>query len=457
MSHNTIPTIDAFADARVTGAATGLETKTVYVGMSADLVHPGHMNILQIAAQYGQVTVGLLTDKAISSYKRLPFMTFDQRRAVVENIKGVHAVIEQDTLDYTENLRLLKPDFVVHGDDWKTGVQAKTRQQVIDALAEWSGELIEPTYTKDISSTKLHAVMQEVGTTPDVRRQRLSRLLGVKPMVRVLEAHNGLSALVVEHAEVKAEGSSRTFDAIWESSLTDSTSKGKPDIEAVDITSRLGTVNEIFEVTTKPMIFDADTGGKTEHFVFTVRSLERLGVSAVIIEDKKGLKKNSLFGTELEQHQDSIEDFSAKINAGKQAQVTDDFMIIARIESFIMGKDVSDAIERAKAYVKAGADGIMIHEKEKNPAKIIEFCRLFRDLGYTHPLVVVPTSFNAMTETELEAIGVNVVIYGNHLLRAAYPAMRKAAELILQNDRSLECDGLCLGIKETLDLIPGTR
>ena len=442
---------------RLTDPSSGLEMKTVYVGMSADLVHPGHMNILRVAAEYGQVTVGLLTDKAISSYKRLPFMTYDQRKAVIENIKGVKRVVPQHTLDYTENLSLLKPDYVVHGDDWKTGVQSRIRQNVIEVLAEWDGELIEPEYTKDISSTQLHQSMKEIGTTPDVRRQRLARLLQVKPMVRVMEAHNGLSALVVEHAEVNADSERRSFDAIWESSLTDSTSKGKPDIEAVDISSRLATVNQIFEVTTKPMIFDADTGGKTEHFVFTVRSLERLGVSAVIIEDKKGLKKNSLFGTDVEQHQDSIENFCAKINAGKQAQVTKEFMIIARIESLIMGKDVTDAINRAKAYIQAGADGIMIHEKQKKPAKIIDFCRLFRDLGYTHPLVVVPTSYNAMTESELEAIGVNVVIYGNHLLRAAYPAMRRAAESILRHSRSLECDDLCMGIKETLDLIPGTR
>ncbi|QJB57413.1 phosphoenolpyruvate mutase [Pseudodesulfovibrio sp. zrk46] len=431
--------------------------KTVYVGMSADLIHPGHMNILQIAAEHGLVTVGLLTDKAISSYKRLPFMNFEQRKAVVENIKGVERVVAQETLDYTDNLRRFKPDIVVHGDDWKTGVQAKIRQEVIDVISEWGGELVEPSYTKGISSTHIHASLKEIGTTPDIRRQRLRRLLAVKPLLRVLEAHNGLSALVVENAEVKNDSGARTFDAIWESSLTDSTSKGKPDIEAVDITSRLNTVNEIFEVTTKPMIFDADTGGKLEHFAFTVRSLERLGVSAVIIEDKKGLKKNSLFGTEIKQHQDSIENFSAKINAGKQAQVTEDFMIIARIESLIMGKDVDDAFIRAEAYIEAGADGIMIHAKDKQPFDIIEFCRRFREKGYTHPLVVVPTSYNAITEAELAEIGVNIVIYGNHLLRAAYPAMRKAAESILEHDRSLECDDLCMGIKETLDLIPGTR
>jgi len=431
--------------------------KTVYVGMSADLIHPGHMNILQIAAEYGQVTVGLLTDKAISSYKRLPYMSFEQRKTVVENIKGVEQVIAQDTLDYTENLRQLRPDFVVHGDDWKTGIQARTRQNVLDVLAEWDGQLIEPSYTSNISSTKIHSSLKEIGTTPEIRRKRLSRLVEVKPLLRVLEAHSGLSALVVEHAEVANGAGTRTFDAIWESSLTDSTSKGKPDIEAVDITSRLRTVNEIFEVTTKPMIFDADTGGKLEHFVFTVRSLERLGVSAVIIEDKKGLKKNSLFGTDIEQHQDTVEDFCAKINAGKQAQITDDFMIIARIESLIMGKDVDDALLRAEAYAGAGADGIMIHAKDKEPFDIIEFCRRFRDKGYTHPLVVVPTSYNAITEAELADIGVNIVIYGNHLLRAAYPAMRKAAESILEHDRSLECDDLCLGIKDTLDLIPGTR
>ena len=428
--------------------------KKVYVGMSADLVHPGHMNILKVASQYGEVTVGLLTDKAIASYKRLPYMTYSQRKAVIENIKGVKEVIPQDTLDYRPNLELLKPDFVVHGDDWKEGVQAKTRQQVIDTLALWGGELIEPSYTEGISSTALNKSLKELGTTPDIRRKRLRRLIDSKEVVRIMETHNALSGLIVEN--IKANNGIE-YDGMWSSSLTDSTSKGKPDIEAVDVTARINTVNEIFEVTTKPMIYDADTGGIAEHFAFTVRTLERTGVSAVIIEDKTGLKKNSLFGTEVEQTQDSIENFCAKIKVGKKAQITDDFMIIARIESLILDKGMDDAIARAKAYIEAGADGIMIHSRQKSPNEILEFCKILRDYNENIPIVVVPTSFNQITAKELSQAGVNIVIYANHMLRAAYPGMKNVAKSILENDRSLEAEEQLLSIKEILDLIPGTK
>ncbi|MDX3960416.1 phosphoenolpyruvate mutase [Aliarcobacter skirrowii] len=429
-------------------------SKKVYVGMSADLVHPGHMNILKIAAEYGEVTVGLLTDKAIASYKRLPYMTYSQRKSVIENIKGVKEVIPQNTLDYRPNLELLRPDFVVHGDDWKEGVQAKTRQQVIDTLALWGGELIEPSYTDGISSTALNKSLKELGTTPDIRRSRLRRLIDSKEVVRIMETHNALSGLIVEN--IKANNGIE-YDGMWSSSLTDSTSKGKPDIEAVDVTARINTINEIFEVTTKPMIYDADTGGIAEHFAFTVRTLERTGVSAVIIEDKTGLKKNSLFGTEVEQTQDSIENFCAKIKVGKKAQITDDFMIIARIESLILDKGMDDAIARAKAYIEAGADGIMIHSRQKSPNEILEFCKILRDYNENIPIVVVPTSFNQITAKELSKAGVNIVIYANHMLRAAYPGMKNVAKSILENDRSLEAEEQLLSIKEILDLIPGTK
>lgn len=428
--------------------------KKVYVGMSADLVHPGHMNILKVAAEYGEVIVGLLTDKAIASYKRLPYMTYEQRKSVIENIKGVKEVIPQDSLDYRPNLELIKPDIVVHGDDWKEGVQAKTRQQVIDTLALWGGELIEPSYTDGISSTALNKSLKELGTTPDIRRSRLRRLIDSKEVVRIMETHNALSGLIVEN--IKANNGIE-YDGMWSSSLTDSTSKGKPDIEAVDVTARINTVNEIFEVTTKPMIYDADTGGIAEHFAFTVRTLERTGVSAVIIEDKTGLKKNSLFGTEVEQTQDSIENFCAKIKVGKKAQITDDFMIIARIESLILDKGMDDAIARAKAYIEAGADGIMIHSRQKSPNEILEFCKILRDYNENIPIVVVPTSFNQITAKELSQAGVNIVIYANHMLRAAYPGMKNVAKSILENDRSLEAEEKLLSIKEILDLIPGTK
>ena len=428
--------------------------KKVYVGMSADLVHPGHMNILKVASTLGDVTVGLLTDKAIASYKRLPYMTYEQRKAVIENIKGVKEVIPQETLDYRPNLKFVKPDFVVHGDDWKEGVQAKTRQQVIDTLALWGGELIEPSYTDGISSTQLNNSLKELGTTPDIRRSRLRRLIDSKEIVRIIETHNALSGLIVEN--IKGDNGIE-YDGMWSSSLTDSTSKGKPDIEAVDVTARINTINEIFEVTTKPMIYDADTGGIAEHFAFTVRTLERTGVSAVIIEDKTGLKKNSLFGTDVEQTQDSIENFCAKIKIGKKVQITDDFMIIARIESLILDKGMEDAIIRAKAYIEAGADGIMIHSRQKSPNEILEFCTILREYNENIPIIVVPTSFNQITAKELSQAGVNIVIYANHMLRAAYPGMKNVAKSILENDRSLEAEEKLLSIKEILDLIPGTK
>lgn len=428
--------------------------KKVYIGMSADLVHPGHMNILKVGASLGEVTVGLLTDKAIASYKRLPYMTYEQRKAVIENIKGVKEVIPQDTLDYRPNLELLKPDIVVHGDDWKTGVQAKTRQQVIDTLNKWGGELVEPSYTDGISSTALNKSLKEIGTTPDIRRSRLKRLIDAKPIVRIMESHNALSGLIVEN--IKSD-SGVEYDGMWSSSLTDSTSKGKPDIEAVDVSTRINTINEIFEVTTKPMIYDADTGGIAEHFAFTVRTLERTGISAVIVEDKTGLKKNSLFGNDVEQTQDSIENFCYKIQTGKKAQITDDFMIIARIESLILEKGMKDAITRAKAYIEAGADGIMIHSRQKSPNEILEFCKILRDYNKDIPIVVVPTSFNQITAKELSDAKINIVIYANHMLRAAYPGMKNVAKSILENDRSYEAEKELLPINEILDLIPGTK
>jgi phosphoenolpyruvate phosphomutase / 2-hydroxyethylphosphonate cytidylyltransferase len=429
-------------------------SKKVYIGMSADLVHPGHMNILKVAAGYGEVIVGLLTDKAIASYKRLPYMTYEQRKTVIENIKGVKEVIPQDTLDYRPNLELVRPDIVVHGDDWKEGVQSKTRQQVIDTLAQWGGELIEPSYTEGISSTALNQSLKELGATPDIRRSRLRRLLDSKDVVRIMESHNALSGLIVEN--IKGDNGVE-YDGMWSSSLTDSTSKGKPDIEAVDVSTRINTINEIFEVTTKPMIYDADTGGIAEHFAFTVRTLDRTGISAVIIEDKTGLKKNSLFGNDVSQTQDTIENFCEKIKTGKKAQITDDFMIISRIESLILEAGMDDAVKRAKAYIEAGTDGIMIHSRQKSPDEILEFCKLLREFNEHIPIVVVPTSFNQITAKELSEAGINVVIYANHMLRAAYPGMKNVAKSILDNDRSLEAEESLLSIKEILDLIPGTK
>lgn len=425
--------------------------------MSADLIHPGHINIMREAAKRGDVIVGLLTDTAIASYKRVPFMNYDQRADVISALKGVVKVVPQNTLDYIPNLRKHKPDVVVHGDDWQTGVQQKVRQSVIDVLAEWGGELIEVPYTEGVSSTKFHKAMKEIGTTPDIRRASLRRMLAAKPYVRFLDLHNALSGLVIEKIGVDMPDGRREFDGMWASSLTDSTSKGKPDIEAVDTTARMNTLNEVLEVTTKPVIYDGDTGGKSEHFVFTVRTLERLGVSAVIIEDKTGLKKNSLFGTDVAQTQDSIAEFSEKIRAGKAAQQTDDFMIIARVESLILGESVGHAMERAEAFIAAGADGVMIHSRQKTPDEIFEFCDRYAKLENRKPLVVVPSSYNSVTEQELSDRGANVIIYANQLLRSAYPAMQETAKSILTHQRSAECDANMMPIKEILELIPGTK
>jgi len=432
--------------------------KKVYVSLIADLLHAGHIRILKETAKFGEVTVGLLTLKACGELNDIPYLEYEKRKEVLENLKMIANIIPQESASYRENLLKLKPDFVVHGDDWQGNYQRKYRDEVIDLLKEWNGELIEIPYSADISSLKIKEEMTKLGVTTTARQARLRRLIAAKPVVKILEVHNALSGLIAENAsELLADGKEVGFDGMWSSSLTDSTSKGKPDIEAVDTTARLTIINEIFEVTTKPMIYDADTGGKPEHFEFTVRSLERVGVSAVVIEDKTGLKKNSLFGNDVAQTQDSIENFCHKIKVGKAAQITKEFMIIARIESLILEAGMEDALQRAKAYVEAGADGVMIHSRLKDPSEIFEFVEKFRSEDKLTPIVVVPTSFNAVTIDEFAEIGVNVVIYANHMLRAAYPGMMKVAKLILKHERSLEAEPDCMAIKEILELIPGTK
>lgn len=434
-----------------------MASKKVYLGMVADILHPGLINIINEGSKYGDVIIGLLTDKAVSERKRLPYLTYEQRKSVVENIKNVSQVIPQEDWSYIPNLIRIKPDYIIHGDDWKTGMDKELREQVIITMKELGGELIEIPYTKGIDSTSLFEAQKSIGTTPEVRMKTLRRLIDAKKIVRIMEAHDGLCGLIIENLALENHGYRKSFDGMWSSSLTDSTSKGKPDIEAVDLTTRLQDLNNILECTTKPIIFDGDTGGKIEHFVFTVRTLERHGISAVIIEDKIGLKKNSLFGTDAIQTQDSIEHFCEKIRAGKDAQITKDFMIIARIESLIAGKSVEDALERGFAYVDAGADGIMIHSKNKSGGDIKDFCIRFRKKHPKIPLVVVPTTYDHISEDELSDWGANIVIYANHMLRAAYPAMKKVAETILINGKAEEARELCMPIKEILELIPGTK
>ncbi len=435
--------------------------KKVYIAMSADIIHSGHISIINEGAKLGEVYIGLLTDEAIASYKRLPILDYESRKKIFENIKGVKEVIPQKTLDYTDNLMALKPDYVVHGDDWRSGVQRNVRQKVIDTLKIWGGELIEIPYTKDVSCTGLEKTVRELQNTPDNRRAKLKRMLTVKPYVTVMEASNGLTGLLVENTKVVDEekGTANEFDCMWVSSLCDSSFKGKPDIELVDLTSRLNTIEQIMEVTTKPIILDGDTGGKVEHFTYNVKTLERLGVSAIIIEDKTGLKQNSLFGTDAKQVLDDPHEFAHKIKAGKSAQVTKDFLIFARIEALIAGRGVEEAMKRAKIYIEeGGADGIVIHSKEKDGSEIKEFLRQFREYSKDIPVVLIPTSYNQFTEEELHAWGGTIIIYANHFLRSAYPAMKKCAESILTHHRSLEASNdYCISIKEVLALIPGAK
>ena len=428
--------------------------KTVYMSFSTDVIHGGHTAIIQKAAELGELTIGMLTDEVVSSYRRFPVLKYSERVKVLESIKGVSRVIPQTTLSYAENLRMLKPNYVVHGDNWMSGFQKPIREEVIQIINEYGGELVEFPYALNDEYKKLELSQREQLSMPDVRRGRLKQLLEMKPLVTVLETHSGITGLIAEKTVVLQDGKTYQFDAMWSSSLCDSTAKGKPDIELLDMSTRFRTIDEIMDVTTKPIIVDADTGGITEHFVYNIRTLERMGVSAVVIEDKTGLKKNSLFGTEVEQTQDSIENFCAKLSAGKAALKTKEFYLIARIESLILEKGMDDALARAFAYVNAGANGIMIHSRKKDPAEIFEFCQKFREQDANTPIVVVPTSFNSVTEDEFARRGVNIVIYANHLTRSGFPAMQKIAETILINHRAQEADDMCMPIKEILTLVP---
>ncbi len=438
----------------VSGKLKEIESRTVYMCFSTDIIHGGHIAIIKKAQKLGRLIIGVLSDEAVASYKRLPLVPAAERKKLFENVAGVYKVVDQNTLSYKANLEALKPSIVVHGDDWCTGFQKPIRDEVVSILASYGGKLVEFPYSADDKYKDIEARTRSDLAMPDIRRARLKRVLEMKGLITAMEAHDGLTGLIVENTVVHQDGGAHQFDAMWVSSLCDSTAKGKPDIELVDMTSRFRTIEDITEVTTKPIIFDGDTGGKTEHFVYTVRSLERLGVSMVIIEDKTGLKKNSLFGTEVVQTQDSIENFSAKIRAGKKAQRTKEFMICARIESLILEQGMEDALTRAFAFAEAGADAIMIHSRKKDPSEIQEFIEKFRAKDMTTPIVLVPTSFNSVTEEEWKERGANIIIYANQLMRAEVPAMQKAAETILENHRAKECDDMIMPFKDIIRLIP---
>ena len=440
---------------KVSKELRNIDMRTVYMCFSTDYIHSAHIAIINKAKRLGRLIIGVLSDEAVASYKRYPMIPFEERKSLIENISGVERVVEQRALSYADNIRMLKPDYVVHGNDWVEGFQQPIRKEVIELLNEYGGKLVEYPYSDSPKYREIERANRAELSMPDIRRGRLRKLIDMKGLITAIEAHSGITGLIAENTKVLQDGKTYQFDAQWISSLCDSTAKGKPDIELVDMTSRFRTIDDIMEVTTKPIIFDGDTGGLTEHFVYTVRSLERMGVSMVIIEDKTGLKKNSLFGTEVKQTQDTIENFCEKIAAGKRAQKTKEFMICARIESLILEQGMNDALERAFAYVnQGGADAIMIHSRKKDPAEIIEFVSKFREKNTVTPIVVVPTSFNTVTEEEFKAIGVNVVIYANQLTRTGFPAMQNAARTILEHHRAKECDDMCMSIKEIITLIP---
>ncbi len=440
--------------AAVSAKLKEVENRTVYMCFSTDIIHGGHIRIIKKAQRLGKLIIGILSDEAVAGYKRFPLVPAEERKVMFANISGVYKVVDQNTLSYKDVLNEYHPDFVVHGDNWADGFQKPVRDEVVSILSSYGGRLVEFPYSADQKYKELEARAREELSLPDVRRARLKKVLGMKGLVTAMEAHSGITGLIVEKTVVYQNGGTHQFDAMWISSLCDSTAKGKPDIELVDMTSRFRTIDDICEVTTKPIIFDWDTGGLVEHFVYTVRSLERMGVSMVIIEDKTGLKKNSLFGTEVEQTQDSIENFSAKIRAGKNAQKTKDFMICARIESLILEKGMEDALQRAFAFSEAGADAIMIHSRKKEPDEIFEFIEKFRAKDKTTPIVLVPTSFNTVYEEEFKERGANIIIYANQLTRTGFPAMQDAARTILTNHRAKECDDKCMSIKEIITLIP---
>ena len=433
-----------------------LKKNRVLISMSADVIHHGHINIINEARKYGDVTIGLVADEIVAKHKRLPYLNWEQRKKIIENIKGVVKVFKQTEWDYSPSIMSLKPDYLVHGTDWKKGSLKRLRDSAIKSLKSYGGKLIEVSYTKGISAMNLSLNQKIIGTSPEIRKGSLKRLIELKDIVRIIEAHNPLSALIIENLQLRENDTIKEFDGFWSSSLTDSTSQGKPDTESLDLSARLNNINNIFNITTKPLIIDCDTGGLSEHFELNVKTMERLGISATIIEDKKGLKKNSLLGNNVKQQQETINQFCDKITGGVKARVDEDFMIIARVESLILEKGMKDALKRAYAYVEAGADGIMIHSKKDNPKEIFEFSKFFRKKFEEVPLVSVPSTYNSVKEKDLIKNKFNVVIYANHILRAAYPAMYEAGMSILKNQRSLEIDKKLAKIKDILKLIPGT-
>ncbi len=426
--------------------------KKVYVALSADILHSGHINILKKASKLGDVIVGLLSDEAIAEYKKIPTLNYNQRKIVVESLNMVKSVIPQYVKDYRPNLIKLKPDYVVHGDDWKRGILKESREQVIKELKKWSGKLIELKYTKNISSTKIKKDILSKVSLKHNRTSSLKRLIQSKKLVRVIEAHSPLVGLIIENLTLTKKNKNEIFDAMWSSSLTESLIRGKPDNQSVELSTRINALSDVLDITSKPFIFDADNGGRIEHLPYTVSSMERQGVSAIVIEDKIGFKRNSLFKDQKSTQQDSIKNFSKKIKKIKDTRKSEDFLIVARIESFILGKGLDDALKRAYAYSKAGADAILIHSKENTPSQIFSFSKIFRKSKYYKPMIAVPSSYSKTYEKDLLKNGFSIVIYANHLLRASYKIMEKTALDILRFNRSYETEKNIVSVKDILNI-----
>jgi len=435
-----------------------MNSKLVYVGMTAEFFHHGHANILIKAREYGNVMVGLLTDSALLSHKRLPMLTWEQRKTIIANFNGVTEVVPQHEWEYSNNILKYRPDFMVHGDDWNVEHQKNVKDKALAALKTYGGRLIEIAYTDGVSSSVLQKEELSNGILPSTRVGILRRLINAKSIVRVLESHNAVTASIVDQSEHFSNSMNEVvrFDAIWSSSLTDSTSRGLPDTEALSISSRLLNIMEIFNVTNLPLIMDADTGGDAQHLSLHIKSMERIGISACIIEDKKGLKKNSLLGTSVSQEIEEPLVFAEKIDVAIKSKISQDFMVIARLESLILELGMEDALNRARLYCEAGVDGIMIHSRKKSPSEIFQFASIFRKEFPDVPLISVPTTYNEVYEKELVDAGFNVVIYANHMLRAAVPAMRNVANTILENGRSFEVDSRIESMASILKFIPGT-
>jgi phosphoenolpyruvate mutase len=429
-----------------------MKQKIVYVPLAADILNEGHLNILKIASNYGKVIVGLLTDAAIIQYKNLPFFDYDQRFKIVSNLKLVDEVVPQDNWNYRLILNSIKPDFFVHGDDWKTGIQAKIRLEVIRELKKWDGKLIEPKYSKNISRISQKNKILHLGVTPDQRKLQLKRLLKVKKFIRIMESHSALSSLIIENVNINKNRKLLQFDGIWSSSLTDSALRGKPDNQSVDYSQRINFLNETIDTSLKPVIFDGDNGGRLEHLTYLVKNLEKIGVSALVLEDKKGLKINSLFKDQAKSFQESAEQFSKKIKIAINSRISKDFMIVARIESLILGKSLKDAINRAEKYSKAGADAILIHSNKNHPTEIFNFAKVFKRSKFFKPMIAIPSTYSKTYEKELVNNGFKIVIYANHLLRASYKAMYETAEKILINQRAFESEKKITPINNIISL-----